>query len=251
VFCKPTLLIGSPVENDEALSSRRKSLRIMIADDHELFNELITNVVLAHGLASDVVSCRNFDDAYQAVGTRKVGEDRKFDLIILDMRMPGMKGCSGLRRMLGIAGATPVAIISGMLSPAEAREVMREGAAGFLPKTMPLHALEAAVKALLSGERYVPPYLMVKKDSDVVQARNVAAAPGDLTSRERQVLDELMQGWSNKEIANNLGITEITVKSHLMHLFRKINARNRTDAVRIGLQLTHDSIEEVTSSAAA
>jgi DNA-binding NarL/FixJ family response regulator len=65
------------------------------------------------------------------------------------------------------------------------------------------------------------------------------------------VLDELMQGWSNKEIANNLGITEITVKSHLMHLFRKINARNRTDAVRIGLQLTHDSIEEVTSSAAA
>jgi two-component system, NarL family, nitrate/nitrite response regulator NarL len=226
-------------------------LRILIADDHELFNELITNVVLAHGLASDVVSCRNFDDAYQIVGTRKITEDRKFDLIILDMRMPGMKGCSGLRRMLGIAGTTPVAIISGMLSPAEAREVMREGAAGFLPKTMPLHELEAAVKALLAGERYVPPYLMVKKDAEVVQARTAATAPGDLTSRERQVLDELMQGWSNKEIANNLGITEITVKSHLMHLFRKINARNRTDAVRIGLQLTRDTMEEIGASAAA
>jgi DNA-binding NarL/FixJ family response regulator len=222
-------------------------LRILIADDHELFNELITNVALAHGLASDVVSCRNFDDAYQTVGTRKVGEDRKFDLIILDMRMPGMNGCSGLRRMLGIAGTTPVAIISGMLSPAEAREVMREGAAGFLPKTMPLDDLKVAVKGLLTGERYVPSYLMVKKDAEVVQARHAVAAPGELTSRERQVLDELMQGWSNKEIANNLGITEITVKSHLMHLFRKINARNRTDAVRIGLQLTH----EVSSPAAA
>ncbi|HWE73800.1 MAG TPA: response regulator transcription factor [Stellaceae bacterium] len=222
-------------------------MRILIADDHELFNELITNVALAHGLASDVVSCRNFDDAYQIVGTRKVGEDRRFDLIILDMRMPGMKGCSGLRRMLAVAGTTPVAIISGMLSPAEAREVMREGAAGFLPKTMPLDELKAAVKGLLVGERYVPSYLMVKKDAEVVQARNTAAAPGELTSRERQVLDELMQGWSNKEIANNLGITEITVKSHLMHLFRKINARNRTDAVRIGLQFSH----EVAAPAAA
>jgi len=225
-------------------------MRILIADDHELFNELITNVALAHGLASDVVSCRNFDDAYQAVGTRKFGEERKFDLIILDMRMPGMKGCSGLRRMLAIAGATPVAIISGMLSPAEAREVMREGAAGFLPKTMPLHELEAAVRTLLAGDRYVPPYLMVKKDAEAIQARNAAACPNELTSRERQVLDELMQGWSNKEIANNLGITEITVKSHLMHLFRKINARNRTDAVRIGLQLAR-SMEEVGSPAAA
>jgi DNA-binding NarL/FixJ family response regulator len=128
---------------------------------------------------------------------------------------------------------------------------MREGAAGFLPKTMPLHELEGAVKSLLVGERYVPSYLMVKKDADVVQARTIASAPGDMTSRERQVLDELMQGWSNKEIANNLGITEITVKSHLMHLFRKINARNRTDAVRIGLQITRDSMEEVASSVAA
>jgi len=226
-------------------------VRILIADDHELFNELITTVALAYGLATDVVSCRNFDDAYQTVGTRKVGEERKFDLVILDMRMPGMNGCSGLRRMLGVAGTTPVAIISGMLSPAEAREVMREGAAGFLPKTMPLDDLKAAVKALLGGERYLPSYLMVKKDADVVRARNIAVSPCELTSRERQVLDELMQGWSNKEIANNLGITEITVKSHLMHLFRKINARNRTDAVRIGLHISRPSMEEVASPVAA
>ena len=225
-------------------------MQILIADDHELFNELMTNAALAHGLASDVVSCRNFDDAYRRVGTRKLGEDRQFDLIILDMRMPGMHGASGLRRMLTIAGTTPVAIISGMLSPAEAREVMREGAAGFLPKTMPLHELEAAVKALLAGNRYTPPYLMVTKDAETVQARSAAATPNDMTSRERQVLDELMQGWSNKEIANNLGITEITVKSHLMHLFRKINARNRTDAVRIGLQLARGAAE-VSSPAAA
>lgn len=225
-------------------------MRILIADDHELFNELITSVVLSRGIAGDVASCKNFDDAYRLVGTRKIGEERNFDLIILDMRMPGMNGCSGLRRMMSVAAGTPVAIISGMLSPAEAREVMREGAAGFLPKTMPLHELEAAIKTLLAGGRYVPPYLMVKKDAEAVTSRSAPASANDLTARERQVLDELMQGWSNKEIAGNLGITEITVKSHLMHLFRKINARNRTDAVRIGLQLTRGIAEGINAPAA-
>lgn len=225
-------------------------MRILIADDHELFNELITSVVLSRGIADDVASCKNFDDAYNIVGTRKIGDERNFDLIILDMRMPGMSGCSGLRRMMAIAGGTPVAIISGMLSPAEAREVMREGAAGFLPKTMPLHDLESAIKTLLDGGRYVPSYLMVKKDAEAVASRAAPANASELTARERQVLDELMQGWSNKEIAGNLGITEITVKSHLMHLFRKINARNRTDAVRIGLQLTRGLADTVGASAA-
>ncbi len=227
-------------------------MRILIADDHELFSELITSVVLAHGVAGTVSTCRNFDDAYDMVGTRKIGEDRKFDLIILDMRMPGMNGLSGLRRMLSIAGGTPVAIISGMLSPAEAREVMREGAAGFLPKTMPLHQLDDALRQLLAGDRFVPSFLMVDKRAGAVASRNPERASwNDLTARERQVLTELMQGWSNKQIAENLGIAEITVKSHLMHLFRKINARNRTDAVRIAMQFADRPDTEPANSSAA
>jgi len=218
-------------------------MKILIADDHELFADLIKTVVETRGLGASVHTCRNFDDAFAIVGTRKTGEPpRKFDLILLDMRMPGMNGLSGLRRMLDVAAGTPVAIISGALSPAEAREVMRDGAAGFLPKTMSLTELSEAIEGLIGGKRYLPKFLMASESAAAVAPRAAKpAALGELTLREQQVLDELMQGWSNKQIADNLEISEITVKSHLMHLFRKIGARNRTDAVRIAMKLKSEA----------
>ncbi len=213
-------------------------MRILIADDHELFADLIKTVMETQGAGAAVVTCRNFDDAFNRVGTRRTGEKPGFDLILLDMRMPGMNGMSGLRRMLDVAAGVPVAIISGMLSPAEARAVMRDGAAGFLPKSMPLSELAEAIRTLVAGRRYEPSYLMAAGAPDSVAPRvSSTVTLGDLTAREQQVLDELMQGWSNKQIADNLGISEITVKTHLMNLFRKIGARNRTDAVRIAMRL--------------
>jgi two-component system nitrate/nitrite response regulator NarL len=217
-------------------------MNILIADDHELFGELIKNVVEAQQIAASVHTCRNFDDAYAVVGTRKIGQARQFDLVILDMRMPGMNGLSGLRRMLEVAQGAPVAIISGELTPSEAREAMREGAAGFLPKTMPLAELADALRVLLMGQRYLPKFLMTDPRSEAILTRAAKVATlGELTTREQQVLNEVMQGWSNKQIAENLGITEITVKSHLMHLFPKLGAKNRTDAVRIALRLKADA----------
>ena len=211
-------------------------MNILIADDHELFSELIKTVIETQALGAAVRTFKTFDSAYAAVGTRKTGMDRNFDLILLDMRMPGMNGLSGLRRMLDVAVGAPVAIISGMLTPAEARAVIRDGAAGFLPKTMPLAELADAIKKIAAGDRYLPKFLMTGDAAEAVAPPRVARLL-DLTDRERQVLDEVMQGWSNKQIGENLGISEITVKTHLTHLFRKIGARNRTDAMRIGLQL--------------
>lgn len=217
-------------------------MNILIADDHELFGELIKTVIETQKLAVAVRTFKNFDGAYAAVGTRKSGGPRNFDLILLDMHMPGMNGLSGLRRMIEIAEGAPVAIISGMLSPSEAREVVRDGAAGFLPKTMPLTELADAIKKLAAGERYLPKFLMSAASADAVAPRKEAKL-ADLTEREQQVLDELMQGWSNKQIGGNLGISEITVKTHLMHLFRKIGARNRTDAMRIAMRLKSEATQ--------
>ncbi len=213
-------------------------MRILIADDHELISELIKTVVEVQNLGASVATCGTFDEAFTVAGTRKVGQERNFDLIILDMRMPGMNGVSGLRRMLGIAQGAPVAIISGAVSPAEAREIMREGAAGFLPKTMGVTELADALKKLLGGERYLPDFLMASKNSEAVAARAPQVETiANLTAREQEVLEEVMQGWSNKQIADHLSVAEITVKTHLTALFRKLGAKNRTDAARIALQM--------------
>ncbi len=153
--------------------------------------------------------------------------------------MPGMNGLSGLRRMRELVGKVPVALMSGMLTPAEARQVMQEGAAGFVPKTLPVDELVDAVRRMAKGERFVPKFLMVSEDNAAVARRDdTATGFVGLTPREADVLNELVQGWTNKQIAQNLGVSEVTVKTHLIGLFRKIGAKNRADAVRIALART-------------
>src|SRR4051794_29546700 len=188
-------------------------MNILIADDHELIGGL-----LKMGLEQDptirVHTVRNFDDAYRAVSVKRNDGANGYDLIILDMRMPGMNGLSGLRRMRERAGSVPVAIISGMLTPSEARQVMHEGAIGFVPKTLAIEELQAAILKMARGERFVADYLMVTERNEAVAARQ-PPPPGleGLTPREVEVLNELVQGWSNKQIAQNLEVTEITVKA--------------------------------------
>lgn len=210
-------------------------MNILIADDHELVGEML-KMTLERQSGTKVRTVRSFDDAYQAAGTRRTGEPIPYDIILLDVRMPGMNGISGLRRMRELVRKVPVAIMSGMLTPAEARQVMHEGAAGFVPKTLPVDELIDAVRKMAAGERFVPKFLMVSEDNAAVARRDEASNGFDgLTPREADVLKELVQGWTNKQIGQNLGVSEVTVKTHLIGLFRKIGAKNRADAVRIAL----------------
>jgi DNA-binding NarL/FixJ family response regulator len=210
-------------------------MNILIADDHDLVGEML-KMTLERQAGTKVLTVRSFDDAYRAAGTRRTGEPIPYDIILLDVRMPGMNGISGLRRMRDLVGKVPVAIMSGMLTPAEARQVMHEGAAGFVPKTLPVDELVEAVRRMANGERFVPKFLMVSEDDAAVAKREDASSDFEgLTPREGDVLRELVQGWSNKQIAHNLGVSEVTVKTHLIGLFRKIGAKNRADAVRIAL----------------
>jgi DNA-binding NarL/FixJ family response regulator len=218
-------------------------MRILIADDHELFAELL-RLALERSLAGDgngpveVVAVKSFEAAHAAVAACGHDNRKSFDLIMLDMKMPGMNGVSGLRRMRGQAGHIPIAIVSGMLTPAEARAVMQEGANGFIPKALPLDEVIGAIRSVLGGERFVPTrFLMVGADDASIVSRHEGASLSLLTPREQDILREVVQGWTNKQIGQNLGIGEVTVKTHMMSLFRKIGAKNRADAVRIGLGL--------------
>src|SRR5260221_2336234 len=140
-------------------------MNILIADDHELIGGL-----LKMGLEQDpnirVHAVRNFDDACKAVGIRRADGTLGYNLVILDMRMPGMNGLSGLRRMRERVGSIPVAIMSGMLTPAEARQVMQEGAIGFVPKSMAIEDLQAAILQIARRGRYVPDFLIASTKSE-------------------------------------------------------------------------------------
>jgi two-component system, NarL family, nitrate/nitrite response regulator NarL len=158
------------------------------------------------------------------------------DLIILDLAMPGMNGTAGLEQMRARHPNIPVVVLSGRTGREDIMGALNRGANGYLPKTLSGKAMLAALRLVLSGETYVPSIFMEERSRSGGRVGS-GAAPGldALTERERDVLDFLCQGKSNKEIARDLAIREVTVKVHVGNIMRKLGASNRTQAVRLAL----------------
>jgi len=204
-------------------------MRILLADDHDLVRDALKTFIERAEPDTEVVCARSVEDALDALDA--AGETRP-DLIILDFLMPGMQGLAGLERIKQAGGGTPVAIMSGSADRGEIQAAMAAGAAGFLPKTLSGKALVSAIHLILTGERFMPVsvYETVGGGEDET-ALGTVRAPVSFTKRERDVLAYLFKGLSNKEIARALDLQEVTVKLHVRGLCRKLNAKNRTQAV--------------------
>jgi two-component system, NarL family, nitrate/nitrite response regulator NarL len=199
-------------------STESRTMKILLADDHDLVRETIAAFLASTGFET-VHGTGSLDEAIMAY--RSWGP---FDLVLLDLNMPGMGGQDGLGRMIEVAGDTPVAIISGVAQPDKVQAAIDAGARGFLPKTMSAKSISAAIRFMAAGEIYMPYALM---------QQGTVADGFDLKPRERDVLRGLAEGLSNKEIALKLDLQEVTVKLHIKTLSRKLNARNRTHAAMI------------------
>lgn len=192
--------------------------KLLLADDHDLVRETIAEFLRGQG-KFDVHVANSLGTALECYDMHG-----PFDLVLLDFMMPGMDALSGLARMKARA-ICPVAILSGTAPPDVARRALRSGAAGFLPKTLDPQSLVSAVRRMLLGEIYKPTEFLSLEDSDLNQV--------NLTPRETDVLVGISEGKSNKEIARDLDIQEVTVKLHLKTMSRKLNAKNRTHAAML------------------
>ncbi len=184
--------------------------RVLLADDHELVRETIAAYLTQNG-AHEVTSVGSFDEAVSAL------KADDYDLVMLDYRMPGMEALDGLRDVAATYPNTPFALISGAAGPDIARHAIDSGAAGFLPKTLAPAELMEAVATLIAGGFFLPDEAVAKMSSS-------------LTPRELEVVRGIAAGKSNKEIARDLGVQEVTIKLHVKTLSRKLDARNRTHA---------------------
>lgn len=194
-------------------------MRVLIADDHVLVRDAIAAFVEASG---DIVAdtANDLDDAITQIQSQG-----RYDLVLLDYRMPGMAGLEGLYKALHKNGAKTVALMSGDTTPGIAEQAVEAGAIGFLPKTIGAKSLVHAIRFMAMGEVFVP--------HDVLREAQIApshALAETLTMREMDALAALTRGLSNKEIARELGVQEVTVKLHVKSICRKLDVRNRTQA---------------------
>jgi DNA-binding NarL/FixJ family response regulator len=197
-------------------------MRILLADDHDLVLETLGAFLTAQG-GIEVAACNSLDAACGRLA------EESFDLVLLDYSMPGMDGLAGLARARAAADG-PVAIMSGTATKAVAQAAIDQGAIGFLPKTMAAKSLVNAIRFMAAGEVYVPVEFLAAAEPEPQEP----ALARKLSVREREVLDGLGRGLSNKEIARELDLQEVTVKLHVKTLCRKLEAKNRTHAAMIG-----------------
>jgi DNA-binding NarL/FixJ family response regulator len=161
------------------------------------------------------------------------GDARDLDVVALDLNMPDMNGLEGLSRMRKVLKKdVPIALMDHALNQKQMRDALRVGAAGFLPYSMASDALLGALRLMASGEIFIP-----VTDTDNVQFTKSSPKEKFLSSREREVLDGLLSGHSNRQIADRIGLSEVTIKYHLKSLRSKLGARNRTHAALRAIEL--------------
>ena len=204
---------------------------ILIADDHPLFRQ-----ALALAVGRVLPEARIIEAGTLASAARAANDASALKLILLDLKMPGAVGYSGIALMHAECPGVPILVVSSAEGAAAAEEALAFGAIGFLPKDSDLSAIEAAIAAALGGKRQGS--AMAAEPVDTV--RETVAG---LTAMQLKVLLAVLDGQLNKQIAYSLGISEATVKAHMTAIMRKLDVSNRTQAALVarslGLDLRH------------
>jgi len=202
-------------------------IRALIADDHELFRSGLKQLLVDMLDAEEVREAETLDQAIELLTNEGAG-----DLVLVDLRMPGMSGAEALSALRDGFPNAKVAVVSAWEERGDIIAALNAGVHGYIPKSLPSAEIAGAIRTILDGGIFVPPSLG-KRDPGAAPVRLTTGSPSEekLTSRQKEVLTELLKGQASKEIARSLDIAEGTVKIHLAAIYRALGVRSRAEAI--------------------
>lgn len=202
-------------------ASRPDKIRILLADDHIVMR---MGLMTATNGEPDMKVVANAENGQEAI---KAYREHRPDVVVLDLRMPGLSGIETIRALRAEFSEARVLIFSNYASGEEVYQALKAGASGFVVKEMSLERLLEAIRLVHRGEQYVPPEIAAR-----VGERLLA----QLSPREIEVLQLVAKGRSNKEIGAELGVVEGTVKIHLTNILSKLGVSDRTQAIIVAVK---------------
>jgi DNA-binding NarL/FixJ family response regulator len=210
-------------------------IRVLIADDQRVVRDGLTMVV---GLIDGVEVVGTAGDGIEAV---ECAEREHPDVVLMDLRMPGMDGAEATHRIRATLPDTQVLVLTTYADDQSLFPALQAGARGYMTKDAGAEEIEQAIRALAAGQTHLDPAIQQRLVAAVLDAQpapgaDAHALPDDLTRREAEVLKLIAAGLSNTEIAAALVVSNATVKSHVNHIFFKTGARDRAQAVRYAYQ---------------
>lgn len=208
-------------------------MRILIADDHELFLKGLEFVLQSHFPEAKIITASDYKEAFSVLENL-----HDFSLIITDLAMPGVNSLNGIEKIKKLANDAPVVILSAVFDQDAIQKTLEMGVSGYILKASSNSEIINALKVVLDGKVYIPKDFSAV-ESVIPQQPLEQIDKSSFSERQLEVLQKIVEGLSNKQIAHDLSLSEGTVKFYITSILKKLNVLNRTaaglKAVKLGL----------------
>ncbi|MBN1288576.1 MAG: response regulator transcription factor [Actinobacteria bacterium] len=205
-------------------------IKVLITDDHAMIRESLSATLHTRPTIQVVGMAGNGREAIEKA--KKLNPD----VVLMDIKMPNMDGIKACRLLKKTLPDIHVIMLTVMDDESHVIEAINAGASGYILKSMPVNELLRAIKLTMEGKAMLHPSATKKLINEFKKLADDGSGKFKLSERELEVLQLLAYGYTNKEIANKLTISQQTVKSHVIHIFQKLGASDRTEAVAIALR---------------
>jgi DNA-binding NarL/FixJ family response regulator len=209
-------------------------MKLLVVDDHPLFRDGLAALLRQSNPNTQVLQA---SDSEAGIAVAEATSD--LDAVFVDLMMPGLAGEAAVKEFARRRPELPVIVLSSSENPSDVKRVLSAGALGYIPKSASPQTVLSALQLVLTGNIYVPPLLAHVPAHDTGASTGVkrASTRDQLTERQIDVLKQLRDGVSNKEISSRLGIAEKTVKAHVAAIFKTLNVVNRTQAANAAREM--------------